>query len=403
MSQSSLEHSTLKPSELAETIAPSPTLAIDGMAKRMAAEGRDIVNLSAGEPDLPPPGWALEKAREHLGEPSTHRYSATAGLPLLRRLVAQAVSDYTGISWGPDNVVITNGGKAAAYLATLALADPGASALLIAPYWTSYTEIIRMARARPVELPTDIGNGFRPEPAALADALRGTRLLILNHPANPTGTVFGPSELAAIAEAVRSSDAALVSDDIYQHLVYPPARFTSILAVASDLAERTVIVSGASKSYSLTGWRVGWIVAPREIAQAAEKLQSQICSNVCNLAQLLAASCLEAPPSFYAERLEVFRRRRDLIVGMLSEIDGLEVREPEGAFYVFPRVEHLIEQAGSRFSSSYEMAEFLLREVGVAVVPGEAFGAPGHLRFSYATSEDRIREGVQRIRGVLSS
>ena len=383
----------------------SPTLAVSAKAKAMRAAGEPVIGFGAGEPDFPTPAHVVEAAQQAAADPVNHRYSPAAGLSGLREAVAAETATSSGMELGPDNVVITNGGKHALYAIFLALLDPGDEVLVPAPYWVSYPEQIKLADGVPIALPTGTDTGFEVTVEQLEAArTHRTKALVFVSPSNPTGTVYRPDSIAKIGAWAAQHGIWVITDEIYQHLIYGDATFASLPAVAPEAAPRTIIASGVAKTYAMTGWRVGWAVAPREVAAGIAKLQSQATSNVCNVAQAAALAAITGPQDEVAAMRAAFDRRRRTAVDKLSVIPGVTVTEPEGAFYVFPSFEGVLGQefAGRRIDDTLQLAELLLDEVKVAVVPGEAFGAPGYARLSYALGDDDLAEGLDRIAKLLS-
>ncbi len=382
----------------------SPTLAVTAKAKALRAAGEPVIGFGAGEPDFPTPDHVVEAAQRAASDPVNHRYSAAAGLPALREAIAADTTRSSGTEVTPEQVVVANGGKHALYNIFMALLDPGDEVLLPAPYWVSYPEQVRLAGAEPVVLPTTTEDGFQVDVDQLEAARTDrTKALIFVSPSNPTGAVYPSEATAAIGAWAAEHGIWVVTDEIYQHLVYGGASFSSLPAVAPDAAPRTIITSGVAKTYAMTGWRVGWAVAPRELAAGMAKLQSQVTSNVCNVAQAAAVAALTGPQDAVEDMRRAFDRRRRLAVERLAAIDGVEVAEPEGAFYVFPSFEGVLgrELGGRRIDDTLELAEVLLEQAKVAVVPGEAFGAPGYARLSYALGDADLEEGLGRIADVL--
>ncbi len=382
----------------------SPTLAVDAKAKALRAAGEPVIGFGGGEPDFPTPPHVVEAAQRAAAETASHRYSPAAGQPALRAAVAEVTARDSGVNVAPEQVVITNGGKHALYAIFMALLDPGDEVLVLAPYWVSFPEQIKLAGGVPVAVPTDGASGFRASVEQL-EALRTerTKALVFVSPSNPTGAVYPADETAAVGAWAAEHGIWVVTDEIYQHLIYGDARFTSLPAAAPEAAERTIIASGVAKTYAMTGWRVGWAIAPVPLTKGMAKLQSQSTSNVCNVAQAAALEALTGPQDAVAEMRTAFDRRRRIAVDALRAIRGVEVVEPEGAFYVFPSFEGVLgrELAGRTVSTTLELAEVLLEQAKVAVVPGEAFGAPGYARLSYAISDEHIEEGISRIAALL--
>ncbi|MCC5949160.1 MAG: pyridoxal phosphate-dependent aminotransferase [Nitriliruptoraceae bacterium] len=382
----------------------SPTMAVTAKAKALKAAGEPVIGFGAGEPDFPTPAHIVEAARTAALDPASHRYTPAAGTPALREAIATITSGYTAHDYAPEQVVVANGGKHALYDIFLALIDPGDEVLIPAPYWVSYPEQVKLADGVPVAVPTDKSTGFRTSPEQL-ERLRTerTKALVFVSPSNPTGAVYPPEEIAAIGRWAADHGIWVITDEIYQHLVYGEARFASLVELVPEAAERTVIAHGVAKTYAMTGWRVGWAVAPLAVAKAMNKLQSQMTSNVCNIAQAAALAAITGPQDEVERMRTAFDRRRRLAVEQLRAIDGVELEEPEGAFYVFPSFEGVLGRtiAGRQVTSTLELADVLLTEAKVAVVPGEAFGAPGYARLSYALGDDDLVEGVGRIAELL--
>ncbi|MGA1077613.1 MAG: pyridoxal phosphate-dependent aminotransferase [Nitriliruptoraceae bacterium] len=385
-------------------LSPSPTMAVDAKAKALRAAGEPVIAFAAGEPDFATPAHVVEAARAAAADPAMHRYTPAAGLPDLREAVA-ARARRDGLDVAASQVVVTNGGKHALYNTFMALVDPGDEVLVPAPYWVSYPEQIRLAGGVPVVVPTDPADGYRVTVDRL-EAARTPRTKVLVHvsPSNPTGAVLDPATIAEIGRWAHEHGIWVVSDDIYRELVYGDATFASLPALVPEHADRTVIVDGVAKAYAMTGWRVGWSIAPPEVAAGITTLQTQLCSNVSNVAQAAALAALTGPQDEVAAMRTAFDRRRRAMVGRLRAIEGVELVEPEGAFYAFPSVRGVLERpiAGRRLTSSLELADLLLDEARVAVVPGEAFGAAAALRLSYALSDADLEEGVDRIAATLA-
>jgi aspartate aminotransferase len=382
----------------------SPTLAVTAKAKALRAAGEPVIGFGAGEPDFPTPAHVVAAAQRAAEDPATHRYTPTAGLPALRQAIADKTKRDSGLDVAADQVVVANGGKHALYNVFMALLDPGDEVLVPAPYWVSYPEQVKLAGGEPVAVPTTKEAGFR----ATVDQLEShrtpaTKALVFVSPSNPTGAVYPADEVAEIGSWAAEHGIWVVTDEIYEHLVYGEATFSSLPVVAPEAAARTVVVNGVSKTYAMTGWRVGWSISSVELAKGMNKLQSQSTSNVCNVAQIAAVEALGGPQDSVADMRAAFDRRRKLAVARLSAIDGIEVVEPEGAFYVFPSFEGVLgrEIGGREVRTTLELAEVLLEQAKVAVVPGEAFGSPGYARLSYALSDADIEEGIGRIADVL--
>ncbi|HUB71996.1 MAG TPA: pyridoxal phosphate-dependent aminotransferase [Acidimicrobiales bacterium] len=383
-------------------VSESATLAIDAKAKALRASGEDIVGFGAGEPDFPTPSHIVEAAVAACRDPRNHRYTPAAGLPELREAIAAKTGRDTGYQVEAAQVLVTNGGKQAVEEAFAALLDPGDEVLVPAPYWTTYPEVVRLAGGVPVEVPTSPASGYKVSVAQLERALTGrTKVLLFVSPSNPTGAVYDELETMAIGTWASERGLWVLTDEIYEHLVYAGARTWSMPVLVPDLAERCIVVNGVAKTYAMTGWRVGWMIGPRDVVKAAANLQSHSVSNVSNVSQRAALAAVSGPLDDVEHMRSVYDRRRRAIVSALSELPGTVCPEPQGAFYAFPSFEGLLgHPVGSRGTvprSSQELAEVVLDEAKVAFVPGEAFGAPGCARFSYALSDDDLAEGMARL------
>ena len=382
------------------SIAESATLAVDAKAKALKAAGRPVIGFGAGEPDFPTPPAIVEAAAAACHDPRWHRYTPAAGLPELRSAIATKTLRDSGLQVAPEQVLVTNGGKQALYNAFAALLDPGDEVLLPAPYWTTYPESIRLAGGIPVIVETSVATGYRTDVAALEAALTpATKALVFVSPSNPTGAVYRPEQVAEIGRWAADRGLWVITDEIYEHLVYGDAVFSSMPVLVPEIADRCVIVNGVAKTYAMTGWRVGWMIGPLDVVKAATNLQSHATSNVANVSQVAALAAVSGDLSAVAEMRTAFDRRRRTLVAALNAIDGITCPEPEGAFYAFPSVEGLLgrEIAGRVPRTSAELAELILEVAEVAVVPGEAFGAPGYLRLSYALGDADLAEGAARL------
>jgi len=387
-------------------VAPSATLAVDAKAKALRAEGEDVISFGAGEPDFATPSHIVEAAVAACKDPTNHHYTATPGLAELREAIAAKTESGSGFAASPAQVVVTNGAKHAIYQAFCALVDPGDEVLVPAPYWTTYPEVVALAGGVPVAVPTDEKSGFHLSTEALDAALMpSTKVLMFVSPNNPTGAVLSPEEVSAVGRWAVDRGLWVVTDEIYEHLVYGGRSFSSLPALVPDAAERCVVINGVSKTFAMTGWRVGWLIGPPDVAKAVNALQSQATSNVCNVAQQAALAALCGDMGHVHAMREVFDRRRQVIHRMLNECNGVSCAEPEGAFYAFPSVHGLLGRrlAGREVTSSAELAEVSIDEAKVAVVPGEAFGAPGYLRLSYALGDAAIEEGVGRLAELFAT
>lgn len=380
-------------------IAESATLAIDAKAKSMVAAGRDVVIFGAGEPDFPTPPHIVEAAQRAAADPRNHHYTATGGLLPLREAVAEKTGRDSRLEVSADSVLITNGAKQAVYNAFATLLDPGDEVLVASPYWVTYPEAISLAGGVPVEVPTDETSGFRVTIGELEAAVSSrTKVLLFVSPGNPTGAVYPPAEVEQIGNWAARRGLWVVTDEIYEHLVYSDNRFHSL---APLLADRYVIVNGVAKTFAMTGWRVGWMVAPPDVIKAATNLQSHATSNVGNVAQMAALAALTGPMDSVAVMRAAFDKRRRIMYEQLAAMPGVVCREPEGAFYAFPSLRTALATLG--FASSVELAAALLEQAGVAIVPGEAFGAPGYARLSYALADGDLGRGLDRLGDFLAS
>jgi aspartate/methionine/tyrosine aminotransferase len=378
-------------------IAESATLAVDAKAKALKAAGRPVIGFGAGEPDFPTPDYIVEAAIAAARNPKYHRYTPVPGLPELRAAIAEKTKRDTGYAVDAAQVLVTNGGKQAVYNAFATLLDPGGEVLLIAPYWTTYPEAIKLAGGVPVEVVTDEATGYLASVEQLEAACTDrTKVLLFVSPSNPTGAVYPAAQVHEIGTWARERGLWVVTDEIYEHLVYGDAEMASIAHSAGD---RVVVLNGVAKTYAMTGWRVGWLIGPVDVVKAASNLQSHSTSNVNNIAQAAALTAVSGDLSAVAEMRAVYDRRRRTIVSMLSDIPGVVCPEPLGAFYAYPSVKGLLGKPlrGRWAATSAELAEIVLDEAEVAVVPGEAFGTPGYVRMSYALADDDLVEGVSRI------
>jgi aspartate/methionine/tyrosine aminotransferase len=395
---------TTRISARVSAISESATLAVDAKAKALKAAGRPVIGFGAGEPDFPTPGYIVEAAQRAAGDPKMHKYTPAAGLPELRQAIAVKTARDSGYQVTADQVLVTNGGKQAVYQTFAALLNPGDEALLPAPYWTTYPEAIALAGGVPVVVPTDESTGYLASVEQLEAACTArTKLLVFVSPSNPTGAVYPPELVAEIGRWAAEAGLWVITDEIYEHLVYGDARFATIATATPELADRCVVLNGVAKTYAMTGWRVGWLIGPPDVVKAAADLQSHLTSNVCNVAQAAALAAVSGDLTAVARMREAFDRRRLLMTGMLNEIPGVICPTPEGAFYCYPSVKGVLgkELAGRRPATTTELAELLLDEVDVAVVPGEAFGTPGYFRLSCALSDANLEEGITRLGKLL--
>ncbi|MFC5147290.1 pyridoxal phosphate-dependent aminotransferase [Streptomyces aureoversilis] len=387
------------------SISESATLAVDAKAKALKAAGRPVIGFGAGEPDFPTPGYIVEAAVEACRDPKNHRYTPAGGLPELKAAIAAKTLRDSGYQVEASQVLVTNGGKQAIYEAFAAILDPGDEVIVPAPYWTTYPESIRLAGGVPVDVVADETTGYRVSVEQLEAArTERTKVLLFVSPSNPTGAVYSREQVEAVGRWAAEHGLWVLTDEIYEHLVYGDAEFSSLPVVVPELRDKCIVVNGVAKTYAMTGWRVGWVIAPQDVIKAATNLQSHATSNVSNVAQRAAIAAVAGDLSAVDEMKVAFDRRRRTIVRMLNEIDGVLCPEPEGAFYAYPSVKALLgkEIRGKRPATSVELAALILEEVEVAVVPGEAFGTPGYLRLSYALGDEDLVEGVSRIQKLLA-
>ena len=388
-------------SDRINNVAPSATLAVDSKAKAMKAAGVDVIGFGAGEPNFPTPDYVVEAAAEACRDPRNHRYTPTPGLPELREAIARKMLRDSGYEVTPEQVVVTNGGKQAVYEAFQILLNDGDEVIIPTPYWTSYPEAVKLAGGVPVEVFAGADRSFEPDIDAIEAARTArTRAIIVTSPSNPTGAVWSRETIEAIGRWAVEHHVWVVSDEIYEHLNYDGARTSYIGQVVPEMRDQLIVLNGVAKTYAMTGWRVGWLVAPEPVAKAAAKLQGHMTSNVANVPQRAAIAAVGGDlDAVYAMR-EAFDVRRKAIVAALNAIDGVHCPTPTGAFYAFADVSGLLNRPlganGSVATSSAELAAMLLDEAHVAAVPGEAFGAPGYLRFSYALADDQLAEGMRR-------
>ena len=386
-------------------ISESATLAVDAKAKALKAAGRPVIGFGAGEPDFPTPQPIVDAAVAACADPRNHRYSPAAGLPELREAIAAKTLRDSGYEVEPGQVLVTNGGKQAVYQTFAALLDPGDEVLLPAPYWTTYPEAITLAEGEPVVVPTDDSTGYLVSVEQLEAArTERTKVLLFNSPSNPTGAVYPPEQVAAIGRWAVEHGIWVITDEIYEHLVYGGAEHVSMPVAVPELADTCVVLNGVAKTYAMTGWRVGWMIGPNDVIKAATNLQSHLSSNVANVSQRAALEAVSGSLDAVADMRSAFDRRRRTIVELLSAIPGVSCPEPQGAFYAYPSVKGLLgkEIRGQRPQTSVELASLVLEQAEVAVVPGEAFGTPGYFRMSYALGDDDLATGVGRMAELLS-
>jgi aspartate/methionine/tyrosine aminotransferase len=381
-------------------IAPSATLAVDAKAKALKAQGENVIGFGAGEPDFPTPAHIVEAAVAACRDPKNHVYTPAGGLPELKDAIAAKTRRDSGFECASSQVLVTNGGKHAVFTAFAALCDPGDEVICPAPYWTTYPEAITLAGGVPVVVDTDDETSFKVTVDQLEAAYTDrTKAVLFVSPDNPSGAVYTEAETRAIGEWALERGVWVITDEIYEHLTYGPHAFSSMPVLVPDLADQCLILNGVAKTYAMTGWRVGWLIGPDDVVKAATNFQSHATSNVSNVAQRAAIAALDGGLDDVAMMRTAFERRGTTMHAMLSDIDGVSCMQPQGAFYCFPNVSGLLgrELGGAVANSSLELADLVLEKAKVAFVPGEAFGAPGYARFSFALGDDDLAEGIGRI------
>ncbi|MDO4665344.1 MAG: pyridoxal phosphate-dependent aminotransferase [Actinomycetaceae bacterium] len=393
-------------STLLGNITPSATLAVTAKARDMKAAGLPVIGFGAGEPDFSTPDYIVEAAVKAARDSASHHYTAAKGLPALREAIAAKTLRDSGYEVDPNNILVTNGGKQAVFQAFAALLNPGDEVLLPTPYWTTYPEAIKLADGVPVPVMAGADQGYKVSVDQLEDARTdATKILLMCSPSNPTGAVYTPAELKTIGQWALERELWVVTDEIYEHLVYDGLAPTHIVHLVPELADQTLVLNGVAKTYAMTGWRVGWMIGPSDIIKGATSFQSHLTSNVCNVAQYAAIAAVSGPLDAVYEMREAFDCRRQRMVELLRTVEGMEVPTPHGAFYVYPDVTGLLgkEIAGHVAHTSADLAEIILKEANAAMVPGEAFGPSGFLRLSYSLSDADLEEGVGRIVELLNS
>ncbi|MFW5481339.1 MAG: pyridoxal phosphate-dependent aminotransferase [Prevotella sp.] len=384
-------------------LAPSATLAMSQKSSEMRAQGVDVINMSVGEPDFNTPEFIKEAGKKAIDD-NYSKYSPVPGYLALRQAISEKLKNENGLDYNTSEIIVGTGGKQGVCNAVLALVNPGDEVVIPAPYWVSYPQMVKLAGGIPVVVSTEIENNFKMTPDQLEAAITPkTKMLILCSPSNPTGSVYSKDELQELAEVIRRHENVFVlSDEIYEHITY--VGHTHSMAEFTGMKDRVIIANGASKAYAMTGWRLGWVAAPEWIVKGMSKLQGQYTSGTCDVSQMAALAAYTSPQEAREAMRQAFERRRDLIVELGREINGLEVNVPEGAFYLFPKCSSFFGKSDGThtISNSTDLALYLLEEGHVATVAGDAFGAPGYFRMSYATSEDNIREALRRIKEALA-
>ncbi len=383
-----------------QAVKPSPTLAITARAAALRAAGEDVIGLGAGEPDFDTPDHIKEAAKKAIDEGKT-RYTAVDGTASLKQAVIDKFKRDNGFEYEPEQILVSSGGKQSFFNLCQALLDPGDEVIIPAPYWVSYPDMVLLAGGAPVLVHADASQQFKITPAQLEGAITdNTRLFVINSPSNPTGMAYSKEELAALGEVLRDHPRiTIATDDMYEHILWPGKDFVNILNACPDLYERTLVLNGVSKAYAMTGWRIGYAGGPTDIIKAMKKIQSQSTSNPCSISQYAAEAALNGPQDCIAEMLTAFKERHDYVVDRLNAIEGVEALPTDGTFYVFPRVEGFIERLDG-IGDDLELAEYLIEKAGVALVPGTAFGSPGHIRLSIATSMENLEKALDRIAAI---
>lgn len=384
------------------SIKPSPTLAVTNRAAELRAAGNDIIGLGAGEPDFDTPEHIKAAATKAIQDGFT-KYTAVDGTPALKQAIIQKFDRENGLKYEPNQILVSSGGKQSFFNMALALLNPGDEVVIPAPYWVSYPDMVLVAEGKPVILPTTQEQRFKITPEQLDEAINEkTRMVVLNSPSNPSGVAYTLDELKAIGEVLRKyPNIIIATDDMYEHILFTEAPFCNIVNACPDLQDRTMVLNGVSKAYSMTGWRIGYAAGPAKLIGAMKKIQSQSTSNPNSIAQVAAQAALEGPQECIELMVSAFRQRHDFVVNAMNEIDGVECIRADGTFYAFPNFQKVIDSR-PEFDDDIALAEFLLQEAGVALVPGSAFGAPGNMRLSFATSLSVLENATDRIKAALS-
>ena len=383
-----------------QAVKPSPTLAITARAAALRAAGEDVIGLGAGEPDFDTPEHIKAAAKDAIDQGKT-KYTAVDGTATLKQAVIDKFKRDNGFDYQPEQILVSSGGKQSFFNLCQALLDPGDEVIIPAPYWVSYPDMVVLAGGAPVLVHADAAQQFKITPAQLEGAITdNTRLFVINSPSNPTGMAYSKEELAALGEVLRNHPRVIIAtDDMYEHILWPGKTFVNILNACPDLYERTLVLNGVSKAYSMTGWRIGYAGGPADIIKAMKKIQSQSTSTPCSISQYAAEAALNGPQDCIAEMLTAFKSRHDYVLERLNSIDGVEALPSDGTFYLFPQVEGFIQRLDG-INDDLELAEYLIEKAGVALVPGTAFGSPGHIRLSIATSMENLEKALDRIAAI---
>lgn len=393
---------TISLSNRLQQVKPSPTLAVTALANQLRSQGRDVIGLAAGEPDFDTPQYIKQAAIEAINKGFT-KYTAVDGTAGLKQAIINKFKRENGLDYAPDQILVSVGGKQAVYNLCQSILNPGDEVIIPAPYWVSYPDIVKLADATPVIVEAGISQDFKITADQLAQAITGkTKLVIINSPSNPSGKAYTRAELKALGEIlVKHPDIVIMTDDIYEHIVWTDEGFNNILNVCPELTAQTVVVNGVSKAYSMTGWRIGYSGGPAEIIKGMKKVQSQCTSNPTSIAQYAAQAALEGDQSFLKEMCDVFKQRHDYVYETLKSIDGVEVIPCDGTFYSFPSFQAVIDRMDN-IADDVQLAQLLLEKSNVAVVPGSAFGSPGYLRLSFATSMENLEKALTRIKQAIA-
>ncbi len=394
---------SIKLSDRLRRVKPSPTLAVTARASALRAQGKAIISLGAGEPDFDTPNHIKQAAVEALSRGFT-KYTAVDGTPELKNAVIKKFKNDNQLDYQPDQVLVSCGGKQSFYNLAQALLNPGDEVIIPAPYWVSYPDMVLLAGGEPVFIESGMDQGFRVTAEQLSEAITPrTRLFVINSPSNPTGRAYSRADLAALGEVLRQHpDILIATDDMYEHIMWTDEPFANIVNVCPDLYPRTIVLNGVSKAYSMTGWRIGYAAGPAELIAGMKKIQSQSTSNPTSIAQVAAQAALEGDQQCVKDMLAEFVKRHQVVVDGLNAIDGIECLPSQGTFYSFPSFQAIIDQRDD-IADDLQLAEFLIEKAGVAMVPGSAFGAPGHMRISFATSMAQLQSALEQIRQALDA
>ncbi len=387
-----------------QAIQPSATLVINTKAKQLKAEGKNVISFGAGEPDFPTPTYIVNAAIQAAKDPSNHKYSPTSGLPALKKAIAEKTKRDSGYDVNPNNILVTNGGKQAVFQAFASILNENDEIIIPAPYWTTYPQVATLCGAKTIKIQTTFETNFKITIKDLQTVLTNkTKALLLCSPSNPTGAVYTKEELEKIGKWCLKNQIWIITDEIYEHLVYEDSEKLHILKIVPELENQTIVVNGVAKTYAMTGWRVGWLTAPEEVVKLATNFQSHLTSNVCNIAQMASLEALNSSLDTVEKMRKTFDKRRKIMITMLNEIDGIKLSPPKGAFYCFPNIENFIGKTlrGEKITSSKHLASLILQHALVAVVPGEAFGTTGYIRLSYALNDKDLIEGMRRIQQLF--